>query len=300
MASIDSHLNFGGGCKLKQKIEDVLRLAAFSDGRNGGNPAGVLISDQMPGESEMLAIADEVNYSETAFVVPLSDDKTRWKVRYFAPKVEVPFCGHATIALTAALAERTKLDSFTLELNEATITTSATLNGTSVEASLISPPTSSQVIGQETIDEFCALFGIAPDHIDLSLPPALINGGASHILLALNDRKDLAEMKYDFDEGLAPMKKHGLVTIMLVWVESAEVLHTRNAFATGGVVEDPATGAAAAAFSGYLKEIGKFPNNGLTLIQGEDMGMRSVIKTSFDHNSESGVKVSGNVRKIEV
>ncbi|MEG9862579.1 MAG: PhzF family phenazine biosynthesis protein [Parvularculales bacterium] len=67
---------------------------------------------------------------------------------------------------------------------------------------------------------------------------------------------------------------------------------------TGGVVEDPATGAAAAAFTGYLKEKGKFLKDRLTIIQGEDMGIRSIIKTDFDHESDTGVRVSGTVRKI--
>ena len=55
-------------------MQKVKRLAAFSDGGQGGNPAGVLIADQMPSEQEMLDIAAAVNYSETAFVVPLSAD----------------------------------------------------------------------------------------------------------------------------------------------------------------------------------------------------------------------------------
>jgi PhzF family phenazine biosynthesis protein len=278
--------------------ENVLRLAAFSDGNVGGNPAGVLISNQMPPESAMLAIADEVNYSETAFVVPLSDDMTHWKVRYFAPKVEIPFCGHATIALTVVLAEHTKLDKFTLELNEATITTSATLNGSSFEASLISPPTSSEGVGQDTIDEFCTLFDFTSDHLDLSLPPAKINPAGNSLMLALKNRETLAAMHYDFDDGIALMNKHGVGGVMLVWAESDDIFHVRYAFALGGVVEDPATGSAAAAFTGYLQESGKLSKNQLTVIQGEDMGMKSVIKTSLDHENSGGVKVSGAVRKI--
>jgi PhzF family phenazine biosynthesis protein len=173
------------------------------------------------------------------------------------------------------------------------------LNGSSVEASLISPPTSSQVVEQDTIDEFCALFSFTPDHLDLFLSPAIINGGANHMILVLKDRETLAAMHYDFDDGVKLMTKYGLVTTMLVWVESTDVFHVRNAFAVGGVVEDPATGAAAAAFTGYLQESGKLPKNQLTIIQGEDMGMRSVIRTSLDHESNGGVKVSGTVRKID-
>lgn len=81
----------------------VLRIAAFSDGDVGGNPAGVWIGEHLPADSEMQQIAAEVGFSETAFAVPKD---TGFRVRYFSPESEVPFCGHATIALGAALALR--------------------------------------------------------------------------------------------------------------------------------------------------------------------------------------------------
>jgi PhzF family phenazine biosynthesis protein len=70
---------------------NVLKLAAFSHNGKGGNPAGVVFNDAMPKEEEMLKVAKEVGYSETAFLVRQADD---WRVRYFAPDMEVPFCGH--------------------------------------------------------------------------------------------------------------------------------------------------------------------------------------------------------------
>src|SRR6266542_1069864 len=82
---------------------EVLKLAAFSQNGQGGNPAGVAFCDEMPGDEEMLSVAKEVRFSETAFLVKQGND---WRVRYFAPDMEVQFCGHATIALGAALGER--------------------------------------------------------------------------------------------------------------------------------------------------------------------------------------------------
>lgn len=84
-------------------MKEVVRVAAFADGPEGGNPAGVVICDELPSADAMQAIAAEVGYSETAFAAPSG---AGWRVRYFAPEVEVAFCGHATIALGATLAER--------------------------------------------------------------------------------------------------------------------------------------------------------------------------------------------------
>lgn len=81
----------------------IERIAAFALGDQGGNPAGVVIGDVLPSQAEMQKVAREVGYSETVFA---ARDGDLWQVRYFAPQAEVPFCGHATIALGCALGQR--------------------------------------------------------------------------------------------------------------------------------------------------------------------------------------------------
>jgi PhzF family phenazine biosynthesis protein len=97
----------------------VERFVAFSEGAAGGNPAGVAILNTLPGATLMQAIAAEVGYSETVFAAP---EGTAWRVRYFAPAAEVDFCGHATIALWAALERRFGAGALALRLNWAAIT----------------------------------------------------------------------------------------------------------------------------------------------------------------------------------
>jgi PhzF family phenazine biosynthesis protein len=79
----------------------VLRYAAFTDAGTGGNPAGVVLDSDRLTDQQMLAIAAAIGYSETAFV---SADGRR--LRFFSPRAEVAFCGHATVATAVALAER--------------------------------------------------------------------------------------------------------------------------------------------------------------------------------------------------
>ena len=86
-------------------IADVERFSAFADGDQGGNPAGGAILDALPEPAAMQAAAAQIGYSETAFAAPDGADaqgRPRFRVRYFAPEIEAPFCGHATIALGAA------------------------------------------------------------------------------------------------------------------------------------------------------------------------------------------------------
>jgi PhzF family phenazine biosynthesis protein len=272
---------------------DVLRIAAFSDGETGGNPAGVLIADALPDASDMQRIAAQVGFSETAFATKASGS---WRVRYFSPESEVPFCGHATIALGAALALKEGDGIFALTLNEAEITVEGRRQGALVTAALQSPPTRSRAATPDEVAEVLALFGYAPDDVDQSIPPALIHGGADHFVLALTSRQALAAMTYDLDAGRVLMRRRGWVTILLAHAETPRLFHTRNPFASGGVYEDPATGAATAAFAGYLRDLG-WPHGGaIDIVQGEDMGMRSRLHADIPPGPGSSIRVSGSAR----
>jgi PhzF family phenazine biosynthesis protein len=271
----------------------VLKLAAFSDGPNGGNPAGVVIADALPSDAEMQRTAALVGFSETAFAAPLGH---AWRVRYFSPETEVPFCGHATIALGAALAQQHGDGVYPLTLNQAQITVEGHRAGTLFTAALQSPPTRSQPAPAELVEQALTLLGYTAHDLDPRIPPALAHGGADHLVLALKTRSALATMHYDLAAGRSLMLRAGLVTILLAFAESAQRFHTRNAFASGGVLEDPATGAATAALAGYLRDL-DWPHGGaIDVVQGEDMGMRSLLRAEFSSQLGSSVRVSGTAR----
>lgn len=271
----------------------MMRIAAFSDGEAGGNPAGVLIGEALPEAAEMQRIAADVGFSETAFAAPLGQS---WRVRYFSPESEVPFCGHATIALGAALTLRDGDGVFALTLNQGGITVEGRRDGSLVRAALQSPPTRSEAAGAGLVADVLALFGYTPGDVDSSIPPALVHGGADHFALVLNSRRALAAMAYDLDAGRILMRKRGLVTILLAYAETPQLFQTRNPFASGGVYEDPATGAATAAFAGYLRDL-EWPHGGvIDVVQGEDMGMRSRLRADIPPARGSSIRVSGTAR----
>ena len=131
------------------------------------------------------------------------------------------------------------------------------------------------------------------------MPPALAHGGADHLVLALKTRATLAAMQYDLDAGRKLMQQAGLVTILLAWAQTPQLFHTRNPFASGGVYEDPATGAATAAFAGYLRDIG-WPHQGMIdVVQGEDMGMRSRLRAEIPALPGSSIRISGTARIMQ-
>ena len=85
------------------------------------------------------------------------------------------------------------------------------------------------------------------DDLDPALPPAIGYVGGYYLVLAVRTRERLADLAYDFDRLGAIMAERDWTTIQLVWREDRLRFHSRNPFPPGGVVEDPATGAAAAA-----------------------------------------------------
>ncbi|CAN5559205.1 PhzF family phenazine biosynthesis protein [soil metagenome] len=283
---------------------EVQKIAAFSDGASGGNPAGVVIVEQLPEAAEMQRIAAEVGFSETAFVEAAGDS---WRVRYFSPESEVPFCGHATIALGAALALRYGDGVFNLILNQAEITVEGNVKAgasksgiasapQSISAALQSPPTKSKEAPVALVHNALKLFGYTENDLDMRIPPALVHGGADHLALTLNSRKALAAMHYDLAQGRTLMTEAGLVTIILAYSETANLFYTRNPFASGGVYEDPATGASTAAFAGYLRDL-NWPHGGaIDIIQGEDMHMRSLLHADIPEAQGSSIRISGNAR----
>jgi PhzF family phenazine biosynthesis protein len=83
-----------------------------------------------------------------------------------------------------------------------------------------------------------------------------------------------------------------------VWREDATTFHARNPFPVGGVVEDPATGAAAAGFGAYLRELGAVtPPARLTIHQGDDMGRPSLLHVDVDP-APAGIRVTGGAVPI--
>lgn len=273
----------------------IQRIAAFSDGDTGGNPAGVQISNEHPTEEQMQKIAEDVGYSETAFAMPKDNG---WRVRYFAPESEVPFCGHATIALGAALAKQHGSGIFPLHLNETDITVEGTNQHGTTSSTLQSPQTSSCPADTKEVNVVLELFGYTENDLDTNIPAARANAGAEHLIVGLKSRSALSTMNYELQQGRKFMRGANLVTVMFVVAESKQKFHCRNPFASGGVYEDPATGAASAAFAGYLRDL-NWPHSGeIDIVQGEDMGSRSLIKAEFSNQRGSSIRISGTTREI--
>ncbi|MBB4691706.1 PhzF family phenazine biosynthesis protein [Paractinoplanes abujensis] len=262
----------------------IERYAAFTDDPRGGNPAGVVRDAGGLDDAAMQKIAADVGYSETAFITADHGDG-HFRVRYFSPLAEVPFCGHATVATAVALGPGQHR--FTTNAGEVPVTVDergrATL--TSVPASIRDLP---------ALDALLTALGWSADDLDPALPPRVAYAGAHHPVLAARTRERLADLAYDFEALKGLMLAQGWTTVQLIFRSGQTSFDVRNPFPVGGVVEDPATGAAAAALGGYLRALGLVPEAAtLEVRQGDDMGRPSRLTVQLVPG-DSQVRVSGN------
>jgi len=274
----------------------LYRYSAFSSTPEGGNPAGIWIGDRLPDPDVMQKIAAEVGFSETAFIAPARGrDRI---IRYYSPEAEVSFCGHATIASGVVLGEAEGDGTYQLATAVGEVTVTVRMRNGIREASLTSVEPRYTMATDTLVSEALGTLGWESANLDGSIPPARAYAGAWHLILAVAEAQRLAKMDYDFERLKALMLHDGLTTLQLVWRERADVFHSRNPFPVGGVVEDPATGAAAAALGGYLREarLIAVPNT-ILIRQGEAMGRPSRITVEIP--ASGGIVVTGTAVPIE-
>jgi PhzF family phenazine biosynthesis protein len=275
--------------------QGLQKYAAFTTNPRGGNPAGVWVGEALPDATDMQRIAAEVGFSETAFIAPASG-RSR-SVRYFSPEAEVPFCGHATIATGIALAASDGDGLFELNTRVGQVPVSvASRDGVRI-ASLTSVAPRYTPASTELVADALSALNWHADELHPAIVPANAFAGAWHLILAAATRERLSALDYDFERLKATMLSNDLTTLQLIWRQDETVFRSRNPFPVGGIVEDPATGAAAAALGGYLREAKLIETPAeITIHQGEEMGRPSLIKVAVPN--KGGIVVSGTAVRI--
>ncbi|MFK4481355.1 PhzF family phenazine biosynthesis protein [Curtobacterium sp. AB7] len=276
---------------------DVLRYTAFAAESGGGNPAGLVLDAAALSDDEMLAVAREVGYPETAFVVGAT--ATGPHVRYFSPAAEVPFCGHATVALAVALAERQGLGRrvFTTAAGEVALDATTGADG-AVQVAMTSVEPATRDIDPALLARLFDLLGLTADDIAPGFPVLESFAGNWHPVLVLHDRELFHQFR--FAPGPLADLKHEAG-----WQGTVTVLHrtgereyeARNLFPAGRITEDPATGSAAASTGAYLREVGAVePGDRVVIRQGRHVGRPSLLLV--DVPSAGGITVTGGATPI--
>ncbi|WP_420368938.1 PhzF family phenazine biosynthesis protein [Curtobacterium sp. L1-20] len=277
---------------------EILRYTAFAAEPGGGNPAGIVLDAAALSDDEMLAVAREVAFPETAFVV--GQTPTGPRVRYFSPAAEVPFCGHATIATAVALAERDGLGRrvFTTAAGDVALDASTAADG-SVQVAMTSVEPIVRPLDPDLRDRLFALLGLTPADVAEGFPVLEAAAGNRHPVVVLEDEDLFHQFRFD-PAAVAELKTEA------GWAGTITVLHrtapleyeARNLFPAGRITEDPATGSAAASTGAYLREVGAVRAGDRVVIrQGRHVGRPSVLLV--DVPATGGITVTGGATPID-
>jgi PhzF family phenazine biosynthesis protein len=283
-----------------ENTPEALRYAAFSTSPDGGNPAGLVLDARHLDEAGMLAVAAAVGYAETAFVTEpaVGGDPRRSRVRYFSPIAEVPFCGHATIALAVALSERDGAGPFTFDTPVGPVVIETAGDGADATASFTGVEPQVAAFDDGVLTELLGLLGLSRGDLDPAYPPRIAYSGNWHPVLVVADATVFDSFGFDPDAVRKLMDLQGwAATVTVLHRMADDAFEARNLFPVGVITEDPATGAAAAAVGGYLRILGLVdPPSGILIHQGRHVGRPGLL--TVDIPAAGGIVVSGRAVRI--
>jgi trans-2,3-dihydro-3-hydroxyanthranilate isomerase len=239
------------------KTYQLKHVNAFTGNAFAGNPAGVLLDARGLARDTMQAIAREMNLSETAFILPPTARTADLQIRWFTPAVEVPLCGHATIASFHALAEegmygmkRPGIYHFRLQTKSGIlgITVEKKFSGTIIEFQLPIPRFRPH---KKVPPAVLKGLRIRPGDVESRLPFV----SASYLYLPLKKLSTVRSLDPDYAKVLAVSKATrtlGLCALCLETVEQSSAVHSRFFAPAAGIAEDPVTGSANGPLGVYL------------------------------------------------
>jgi len=265
----------------------------FTAERFGGNPLAVVLEAGSLTDDQMLAVAREFNYSETAFVLPASEGQYDAKVRIFTARAELPFAGHPNLGAALMLAEfeLVKGDEMMLEGKAGPVR--IRLFDTQVgRQAVLTAPVAPTVGATESASDVEAASGLPEGAITTRRhQPIVASAGMEFLFVELADLSHL--------ERLAPSTGYSVLpgSGVFFYVKTGERTFRGRMFAPRiGVAEDPATGSAAAALAGLLATLEEADGDfSWTLEQGIEMGRPSVMTMGAErrHDFVSVATVAG-------
>jgi trans-2,3-dihydro-3-hydroxyanthranilate isomerase len=294
-------------------------LDVFTRSRFAGNPLAVVLESDGLDKDAMQAIAREFNLAETVFVMQPADPDHRAALRIFTPKAELPFAGHPTVGTAVLLG---CMSGYNLGVHDMVLEEAVGLVRCTVEAqgrerghaSFVLPrlPEKIDIVyhhAQTMLSQLPVDIAVAPSAEDAALAlgleaadigfgsPSGWSAGMPVNFVPVRNLEAIARAKpgASFESVFG---REGRAVVYLYCSETREPEHHFHArmFAPGlGIQEDPATGAAAAAFAGVVMEIAH-PADGehrFVIEQGYEMGRPSQIELGM--TVEAGALTSATI-----
>ena len=292
------------------KTYTIYQVDSFTNTVFSGNPAGVVINADGLSDNDMQNIARELNNSETSFFFSPKDDSCDGELRYFTPKIEVPTCGHATIAALYAKAVEEKLGSckFNIKTKVGILPMEIAKLGNGYYISMTQGKIEiSESLDDSLVKELLIALKIRETDLDERCPIQIASTGHSKVMIGIKSRNSLNEMNPDNEKLIEFSKKircNGYFVFTLD-TNKSNVLTEGRMFAPAiGINEDPVTGNANGPLGAYLihnkirmEESGKFEFVGF---QGEKLQRpgKIIVEVTVNKGVPEKVKISGEARIV--
>jgi trans-2,3-dihydro-3-hydroxyanthranilate isomerase len=220
----------------------------FAEARYEGNQLAVIRGAGSLDTAAMQAIAREMNFSETTFVIEEAPGRAR--VRIFMPAGELPFAGHPTLGTAWVLGRQGR--EYTLDLPAGEVRVEFR------DGIVWMTPPAAELGALLAPERAAALVGLTPADLDPALPPRMVSCGPVFPLIAVRNLETLRRIRVERERQLA-LEIAGFPFVVCRPGYSADArFAARMMFFDGvGMREDPATGSASAAFAHYLKHTGE-------------------------------------------
>lgn len=276
-------------------MTDYLVYDVFTTEPFGGNPLAVIPDATGLPEEALQEIAREFNFSETTFVTPPEDPAHDARVRIFTPTRELAFAGHPTVGTACALHALGRVgDTMTLELGVGPIPVS--VSGTRAEFATRVPLTTGPAA---TTEALATCLSLSQDMLRTD-PHAPVEAGlgTDFTLVELTDTAALDAAAPNIDGFRSAATDPGRLAI-LAYVRTDQRIDARMFAPLGGILEDPATGSAAAALAAYLGQLDRTSQT-FDIHQGVKMGRPSRIEASVtvEDSTPVEVRIAGHAVKM--
>jgi trans-2,3-dihydro-3-hydroxyanthranilate isomerase len=279
------------------------QLDVFTSRALEGNPLAVFPDGRGLRDEQMLAIAREMNLSETTFVFPreaVREAQSGVRVRIFTPIEELPFAGHPTLGTAFALRGKSQESIIRLELNVGTVPVRfEDPPGSAAFGEMTQPEPAFGAV--HSPDKVAEVTGIARDDIDSQLPIQTVSTGVPFTVLPLRSlaaAERLAVNQVRACAYLEAANSRFFYYVSRETVDPAARLHARMLFRGG---EDPATGSAAGCAAAWMVEHGVAqPDERVWIEQGLEISRpsRIFVRASRTGNRVVNVRVGGNVVEV--
>jgi PhzF family phenazine biosynthesis protein len=245
----------------------VFQVDAFTTQRFTGNPAGVVLHSDVLVEDEMRAIARELNNADTAFVLQSDADDHDLRVRFFTPRAEAGFVGHATVAAHFVLSRRADAARRLRQKQKSGIV-EVEIRGDGPERRIAirqpTPPLGRELNERERLAVLDAL-ALSSGDLDLRCPMRIVGSASTRLLIGVRGADHLRQLKPDFARLNTLSAQLGAAGhfVFSLRPERPDCLVESRMFCPAlGIPEDPVSGNAHGLLGVYLAEIGLVDRSG--------------------------------------